>query len=91
MTVFYGSVINTQSLASYQSLPNCLIAISVLGVIEWIVQEVPDSMVQHVLASKGCSDTHIVWLKYGEFLMPGFVDTHTVSTRGHVQATAIDY
>ena len=77
-TVFYGAVINPQSLRSYQALPRCLLAVSASGVIEWIVDDVEESMIQQALAHKGCIDSEVVPLKYGEFIMPGFVDTHTV-------------
>lgn len=36
--------------------------------------DLPETLVQY-----GCSDEHLVELKQGEFLLPGFVDTHTVS------------
>lgn len=34
--------------------------------------DLPETLVQY-----GCSDEHLVELKQGEFLLPGFVDTHT--------------
>lgn len=84
-TIFHGAVINPQSLSSYQALPKCLLCVGTSGDIAWVVDDVPDSMVQEVMAQKGCldgDDVDFVTLKKGEFLLPGFVDTHTVSS-GH--------
>jgi guanine deaminase len=79
--VFHGAVINPQTLRSYQALPRCLLAVSSTGVIEWIVEDVSSSMVEQVLEQKGCLDAEFYELKHGEFLVPGFVDTHTVCVR----------
>ncbi|TFY78765.1 hypothetical protein EWM64_g5243, partial [Hericium alpestre] len=76
-TVFYGAVINPQTLTDYQALPNCLLSVGPDGAIDWLVDDVPDSMVQEVLAQKGSVDADVIALKHGEFIMPGFVDTHT--------------
>lgn len=48
------------------------------------MEDVQDEMVQEVMAQKGYLDwegdgVDFVELRRGEFLMPGFVDTHTVS------------
>lgn len=75
--VFRGAVINPQTLTSYDALPNCLLAVSPTGDIEWIVENVVDSMVQEIMSQKGCPETEVVTLKNGEFIMPGFIDTHT--------------
>jgi hypothetical protein len=83
-TVFYGSVINPQTLYNYQALPRSLLAVSASGTIEWIVENTADpqmgidSWIREIISQKGLSDVEIVMLKHGEFLMPGFVDTHTV-------------
>lgn len=81
-TVFYGGVINPQSLTEYAALPRCLLAVGASGNIEWLVEDVPAHELESVLAQKGYStvDIDLVELKKGEFLMPGFVDTHTVSS-----------
>lgn len=77
-TVFYGAVINPKSIADYQALPRCLLAVSKAGTIEWTVEDVVDSMVQEVMAQHGWVDTEVIELKQGEFIIPGFIDTHTV-------------
>jgi guanine deaminase len=78
-TVYHGAVINPKDLTSYHAMPNCLIAVSPVGEIEWIVEEVVDSMVQEIMSQKGCLEADVVNLKHGEFIIPGFIDTHTVS------------
>lgn len=80
-TVFYGALVNPKSLTSYEALPNCLLAVSRTGAIEWVVKDVHGPMVEQVMAQKGCIDADVVELKRGEFIMPGFVDTHTVCPR----------
>ncbi|RDB22164.1 Guanine deaminase [Hypsizygus marmoreus] len=76
-TIYYGAVINPQSLTAYQALPHCLLAVGPIGTIDWIVDDVQEYELQDALAAKGCIDVDVVALRAGEFLMPGFVDTHT--------------
>ncbi|EIN07156.1 Metallo-dependent hydrolase [Punctularia strigosozonata HHB-11173 SS5] len=76
-TVYYGAVINPTSLTEYRSSPQSLIAVSAQGDIDWVVYDVQDSMVQQVMAERGYTEADVVVLKRGEFIMPGFVDTHT--------------
>lgn len=79
-TVYHGAVINPQTLTSYDALPNCLLAVSPAGKIEWIMEDVADSMVQEIMFQKGYPEAEVIALKHGEFIIPGFIDTHTVST-----------
>ncbi|TFK30228.1 guanine deaminase [Coprinopsis marcescibilis] len=76
-TLFYGSVVNPLTLTSYASLPRCLLCVGPTGNIEWVVDDVEPHDLQNVLAQKGQIDAELFELKHGEFLMPGFVDTHT--------------
>ncbi|KAI0273592.1 hypothetical protein BC834DRAFT_816347 [Gloeopeniophorella convolvens] len=76
-TVFYGPVINPESTSSFHTLPACLLAVGASGEIDWIAHDVHESAIQDVLAQHGSLDTHLVQLNHGEFLLPGFVDTHT--------------
>lgn len=76
--VYYGSLINPTTLTSYEASPNCLIAVSSQGNIDWIVHDVIDSLVQETLLQKGSLDAEVTVLHPGQFLMPGFIDTHTV-------------
>lgn len=82
-TVYYGSVINPETLTSYETLSNCLLAVGPTGIIDWIARDVVDSMVQETMAQYGYADVKVLVLKQGEFIMPGFIDTHTV--RSHAE------
>lgn len=78
-TIYYGSLINPESLTSYKALPNCLFSVGPSGNIEWIVDDVAEHALQDALAQKGCIDVDVVALKSDQFIIPGFIDTHTVS------------
>ena len=76
--VFYGAIVNPKSTASFLLLPNSLLAVAASGEVDWIEDNVHPSLVQDVLARHGSLDTPFIALKNGEFILPGFVDTHTV-------------
>lgn len=80
-TIFYGPVINPESPSSFQALPRCLLAIDATGEIVWIEKDVPEAALKDVLVQHGSDKIIPHTLKHGEFLLPGFVDTHTVRTR----------
>ncbi|GJE90755.1 guanine deaminase [Phanerochaete sordida] len=79
-TLFYGALITPKSLTEYTAAPQALVCVSkVSGVIEWIELDVPSSAFEDTLAKHGLvdlQDHEVVDLKHGEFLMPGFIDTH---------------
>ncbi|KAH9945880.1 guanine deaminase [Epithele typhae] len=78
-TIFYGALISPISLTTYDALPRALLAVSrATGDIDWVERDVPPEALQHVLARHGllADDVELVELKHGEFLMPGFIDTH---------------
>ncbi|KAH9043273.1 guanine deaminase [Lactarius pseudohatsudake] len=77
LVVFYGPLVNPKSTSSLLLLPNSLLAVAANGEIGWIEHNVHPSSVQDVLARHGSLDTPLVALKHGEFIIPGFVDTHT--------------
>ncbi|KAI0005998.1 guanine deaminase [Russula compacta] len=76
-TIFYGPVVNPLSLSAFQPLPRCLLAVGPSGEINWIEEDVHESALQNVLALHGSLDIPLVSLRHGEFVLPGFVDTHT--------------
>ena len=76
--VFYGSIVNPKSTSAFLLLPNTLLAVAASGNIDWIEENVHPSSVQDVLARHDSLNTPLISLKYGEFILPGFVDTHTV-------------
>ncbi|KAI0672953.1 guanine deaminase [Trametes maxima] len=78
-TVFYGALITPVSLTKHRALPHALLAVSRdTGDIEWIEDDVPATALQETLARHGVvsEDVDLIELKLGEFLMPGFIDTH---------------
>jgi guanine deaminase len=77
-TIFYGPLVSPKSLSSFQALPRCLLAIGSSGHIDWIEEDVHESALQDVLAQHASLEAHLVNLRHGEFILPGFVDTHTV-------------
>lgn len=78
--LFYGALISPTSLTAYTAAPHALVSVSNdTGVIEWVEEDVPAHTLQDTLAKHGVVDTELTELKRGEFLMPGLIDTHTVS------------
>ena len=81
-TIFYGAVVTPISHSSYDALPHALLCVDrKTGDIHWVEPDVPASSLQDVLAEHGIVDmvdVEFVELRDGEFLVPGFVDTHTV-------------
>lgn len=80
-TVFYGALVTPTSLSSYIASPHALLAVSKSsGRIEWVEDDVPAHALQDTLAKHGLAaeDIDLIELKNGEFLLPGFIDTHTV-------------
>ncbi|KAI0306611.1 guanine deaminase [Multifurca ochricompacta] len=75
--IFYGPLINPKSVSSFQALPKCLLAVGASGNIDWIEEHVHESALQDVLAHRGSLNVSFIRLKHGEFILPGFVDTHT--------------
>lgn len=83
-TIFYGALVTPKSLTAYDALPHAVLCVSgSTGHIDWIEPDVPASSLLNVLAKHGLLDltgVDIIELKPGEFLLPGFIDTHTVRT-----------
>ncbi len=78
-TIFYGGVVNPISHDSYSVFPQCVLSVDSLGNIEWMVDDVKPHNLQTTLAAKGRVGAEVLALKNGEFIIPGFIDTHTVS------------
>ena len=91
-TIFYGALITPVSLTAYDALPRALLAVSrASGDIDWIERDVPPAELQDVLARHGvvAEDVDLVELRHGEFLMPGFIDTHIVSPAAVCRAASL--
>lgn len=77
-TIYHGPVINPISLTAYTALPRCLIAVAHDGNILWIDDDVDPANLTDTIAHRGLQTYTLVHLKQGEFIMPGFIDTHIV-------------
>ncbi|KAF9246460.1 hypothetical protein BU15DRAFT_40175 [Melanogaster broomeanus] len=77
-TIYYGPVINPQTTTYYLALPRCLIAVGPDGNISWIEDDIVGSKLQETIVKHGFveGDYTLVYLKPGEFIMPGLIDTH---------------
>ncbi|KAI5124565.1 hypothetical protein M0805_003085 [Coniferiporia weirii] len=86
VSVYYGAVISPESLTSYSALPRALIAVDPTGHISWIEPDVEPDQLRAVIERKlpeiqvsAGTEVYVALteLKDGEFILPGFVDTHT--------------
>lgn len=82
-SVFYGPLVSSIDPHSYKALPRALFSVDNVGFIAWLVEDVPAHELQNQLAAKGCSESELIALHSGEFIMPGFIDTHTVSVTSY--------
>ena len=79
-TVFYGALVTPVSLTEYDALPRALLAVSRhTGDITWLERDVHPREIQDALERHGMLwPVDFIELKHGEFLLPGFIDTHIV-------------
>lgn len=76
--LIHGPIVTPRTPHSATYLPNALIYID-HGIIKWIEEEVVgDSHMEDILGRQALQELNIFKLRKGEFLMPGFIDTHTV-------------
>ncbi|KAG8907518.1 hypothetical protein FRB99_003891 [Tulasnella sp. 403] len=77
--IIYGGVVHALSLTKLEILERGLIAVGADGKIAWVEGDVEGSRLQEVVSSHGWTldGVEFVELKKGEWVMPGFVDTHT--------------
>ncbi|KZT57579.1 Metallo-dependent hydrolase [Calocera cornea HHB12733] len=79
--VIYGSIITPLSKRDTLFSDYSLLRVSPLGTIDWVEHEVPPHKLEEALAKHGETVESIASqfreLKRGEWIIPGFVDTHT--------------
>ncbi|CAE6397310.1 unnamed protein product [Rhizoctonia solani] len=78
--LFHGAIITPVSVHKAEFWPKALLYVNPAGTIEWIVSDVEPSEIQSVALEKGLvvdDSIDIYELRHGEWLMPGFIDTHT--------------
>lgn len=73
---FYGTVIQSKSLSELAIIENALILVDGNGTITTLEAEVPKDKVIQRLESLHTSEYNLTELCRGQFIMPGFVDTH---------------
>lgn len=73
--VFHGTVIHSLAPSELAILENVLLVVQTDGVISHLEENTPVDEVGKRLASLGISE-EVKYLGRGEFLVPGFVDTH---------------
>lgn len=78
VTILYGAVITPVDSRTWKALPMCLMEIGSTGNIDWILDYVEENQLEEALSQKGLATSQVVYLKDGEFIIPGFIDTHTV-------------
>ncbi|CAE6506236.1 unnamed protein product [Rhizoctonia solani] len=78
--LFHGAIITPVSVHKAEFWPNALLYVDPAGTIGWVVSDVEPSQIQSVALEKGLvldDSVDVYELGHGEWLMPGFVDTHT--------------
>lgn len=72
----HGTLIHSASPTQLQILPDTLIILSSSGIITHLEHNIPSSQVATFLTEKHIEHIHHTILSSGQFLIPGFVDTH---------------
>ena len=82
INLYFGPVINPQTLTHYLALPRCLIAVGSDGNIIWIEEDIDPSVVHDTITVRGLKHGEYTLVDFctnpGEFIMPGLIDTHVV-------------
>lgn len=74
--VFYGAVVHSVSLTELEILENAVLAVTSDGCILGLERNVSKDDLETSLKTLGVSDCPVTELSHGQFLIPGFVDTH---------------
>jgi hypothetical protein len=86
VNLYHGSIVHSLSLDELEYAVDTLICVSDQGIILWIERNVDPSTIQQVASTHGLilddssQCVEILQLGQSEFLCPGLVDTHTVSS-----------
>lgn len=78
MMIFYGAVVTPVDASTWKALPRCLFCVGSTGNIDWMLEYIQENKLHEALSQKGYSLDDVVILQDGEFVIPGFIDTHTV-------------
>lgn len=74
--VFYGVVVHSSDLDNLAILDDTLLAINADGRVAVLEPSIPKDRLSEKLASLGLENSQVQVLQRGQFIMPGFVDTH---------------
>lgn len=85
-TIYYTALTHSLSLTELEHLPRALLCVNEAGIIEWMERDVTSEAVDRVLKEHGAEGASLVRVSEGG-LVPGLVDTHTVSTYLSTQLT----
>lgn len=77
--VYYGAIANPIDAATLDLLPSALLAVTDDGHVAWLEPNVDPSLIQQYLLQHAWVDAPVIELNSEEWLMPGFIDTHTAS------------
>ncbi|CAB4392869.1 unnamed protein product [Rhizophagus irregularis] len=76
--VFYGTLIHSLSLANLEILQNTLLGVDISGKIAFLEKNVLDeTTLNHIISQWEFPEQEVIRLSKRQFLMPGFIDTHT--------------
>ncbi|CAB5393731.1 unnamed protein product [Rhizophagus irregularis] len=76
--VFYGTLIHSLSLANLEILQNTLLGVDISGKIAFLEKNVLDEItLSHIISQWEFPEQEVIRLSKRQFLMPGFIDTHT--------------
>ena len=73
--VFHGTIVHSTSPSSLHILPSALLAVE-SSRITLFVPDVTRNAVQSALSAANIASHNVTYLSHGQFLMPGFIDTH---------------
>lgn len=76
--VFHGTLVHCLSLDQLEIIENCLVVIAPDGIISSLAKSVAKESAEQHLTTLGYTEPkcEIRYLKRGQFIIPGFVDTH---------------
>lgn len=77
-TIYHTALTHSLSLTELEHLPQALLCVNECGIIEWIEKDVDTEKVDEVLKKYGAEGVEVVRIDDGG-LVPGLIDTHTVS------------
>ncbi|KAK4082318.1 uncharacterized protein Triagg1_2130 [Trichoderma aggressivum f. europaeum] len=72
----HATLIHSLSPAQLQVIPDALITVSSSGTILTLQPNVPPLNISNILAEQNIANIPLTTLSHGQFLIPGFVDTH---------------